>query len=216
MALLEELEALGNWQLSWLDSVDRGITLALNFDGGPFADLFFSVLSSRLVWIPWALLFLYKLKKKDGMSWRGVTVVVVCLAVAVGVCDSVSASVFKPFFMRLRPSHNPEVEGLLHYVNDYRGGLYGFVSSHAANAFGAAAFVSRLSRSKRFAVAVCLFALMVSYSRVYLGVHYVGDILGGSVFGIAVGLAFSWFLRIVMVAGQTKFRLGMMVGRLFR
>lgn len=80
---------------------------------------------------------------------------------------------------------------MLYYVGGYRGGRYGFVSAHAANAFGAVAYCCMSARRKWFAAVSTAFAVTVSYSRIYLGVHYLGDVVGGALFGVVVGLAFT-------------------------
>lgn len=170
------------------DRADKAVTVALNFDGGRFADMAFSTLSSRLIWVLPALWLLYRIVfvRRYGL-WQ-VCAVVMGLALTVALCDQMSASVFKPLFMRLRPSHADGVRELLHYVGTYRGGLYGFVSSHAANAFGAAMYASLLLKKKAFTVFIFCFAAAVGYSRIYLGVHYLGDVIGGAVLGSMLGL----------------------------
>jgi undecaprenyl-diphosphatase len=95
----------------------------------------------------------------------------------------------KPFFGRLRPSHEPELEGLLHLVDGYRGGLYGFASSHAANTFGVAIFIwLSLRKHYRWIGVIFIWAILMSYTRIYLGVHYPTDILVGAIIGSLCGL----------------------------
>jgi undecaprenyl-diphosphatase len=89
---------------------------------------------------------------------------------------------------RLRPTHNPEIADLIHVVNGYRGGLYGFVSSHSANAFAFVTFLSLFFRSRICTIVFVIWAVLMAYSRVYLGVHYVGDIVCGAILGVFVGL----------------------------
>lgn len=169
------------------DSADKAITVALNFDGGRFADMVFSALSSRLIWVLPALWLLYRIVFVRHYGLWQVCAVVMGLALTVALCDQVSASVCKPLFMRLRPSHADGVREFLHYVGTYRGGLYGFVSSHAANAFGAAMYASLLLKKKAFTVFIFCFAAAVGYSRIYLGVHYLGDVIGGALLGAILG-----------------------------
>lgn len=85
--------------------------------------------------------------------------------------------------MRYRPSHNFDLQGLVHLVNGYSGGLFGFVSSHAANSFGIAIFTALFLKNKWYWIFILLWAVLVSYSRIYLGVHYPADIIGGMVLG---------------------------------
>ena len=101
----------------------------------------------------------------------------------------------KPLVARLRPTHNPEIADLIHIVNGYRGGLYGFVSSHAANAFAFVIFTSCIIRNRYYVLGITIWALLTAYSRVYLGVHYVGDVVCGAVLGILVGLLVYWLFR---------------------
>ena len=103
--------------------------------------------------------------------------------------DQISSSLLKPFFQRLRPSHNPDIENLVHIVNDSRGGLYGFVSSHAANTFGVATFVALVFRHKGITPVIYFWPMLVSYSRIYLAKHYLGDIIGGAIVGVLVACA---------------------------
>jgi undecaprenyl-diphosphatase len=97
---------------------------------------------------------------------------------------------FKDVFERLRPCHNPEIAELVHIVNNKCGGQFGFVSSHATNTFGIATFLGLLlkSRNSKLALYLLLFwAAIVSYCRVFLGVHYALDIIGGAILGGTIG-----------------------------
>lgn len=177
--------------LRGLDEADKVVTLAMNFNGGSFADTFFYSVSNSLSWLPLGLLFCFLLYKKHGDNWRRMVAILFGLIVTVTLCDQISASIIKPLVMRPRPSHCPEICWLLHYVNGYHGGHYGFVSSHAANAFGGVAYCCIIIRRWRFTVLSFLFAAVVSYSRIYLGVHYFGDVLCGAVLGLFIGSSMS-------------------------
>ncbi len=182
--------------IQWLDGLDRQLTLLLNFDGGGVGDLLACVFSSRLAWAPWGVAFLYALAARHRLDWRALLYLALGVALVVCLCDQLSSSVFKPLFMRPRPSHDPALAPLLHFVGDYRGGLYGFVSSHSANAWGVTAYAAAVLRERRFTLATCCFSLLVAYSRVYLGVHYVGDVLCGGLLGLSLGwgVARGWLL----------------------
>lgn len=112
-------------------------------------------------------LVIFKHKKQGVIE---AMLVIVALALAVLIADQVASSFFKPLFQRLRPSHDPSLSVIL--VNDYHGGRYGFVSSHAANTFAAAVLLLNIFRNKYFSVVILLWAILVSYSRIYLGVHF--------------------------------------------
>lgn len=187
------------------DGVDRPLMLVLNFDGGSVLDSLAVAFSSRLIWVPWALLLVYNLLSVRKMGWRRTVVVVVWMAVVVTLCDQVSSSLLKPLVGRLRPSHDADVCGMLHYVGSYRGGLYGFVSSHAANAFGAATFASFVVGKRVFAVSIFVFSALVAYSRIYLGVHYPGDVLGGCLLGLFTGV-FCYRMYLFSICGISAFK----------
>ena len=115
------------------------------------------------------------------------------LALTVLVADQVSSGLIKHLVERLRPTHDPSLENAVHVINGYRGGLYGFVSSHAANFFAVSTLVALVMRHRVVTLGLFTWAVLQCYSRVYLGVHYPGDILGGIVVGVLAGLLV-WFL----------------------
>lgn len=178
--------------LSWLNSVDRSIFLYLNGLHTSWLDGFMWYCSGTILWLPlYALiiyLFISKLKKE---SWM----LIFALALLLFLSDYISSGIIKHAVMRLRPSHDESLAGLVHLYQHangdfYKGGLYGFVSSHAANTFAVATFSSLLLKNRWFTIGIFAWAVLVSYSRIYLGVHYLGDILGG----ICVGTASAWFV----------------------
>lgn len=153
-------------------------------------DWFWYCISSRLIWIPIGVVFLWMLIRKYKSSGP-VIMCIVGIVLTVVICDQVSSSIIKPLCARLRPSHQPGVEEFLHYVNNKRSGLYGFVSSHAANTFGVCVLLSRIIKRKGVTISLLIFSVLVCYSRIYLGVHYFGDVLCGGILGVAVGYAIS-------------------------
>lgn len=178
--------------MEWIDCLDRWdrqLMLLLNYDGAPWTDAFWYGYSYKWTWIATALATLAALTFRYRHNWRRLLLVVVAVALVVALADQLSSHVIKPLVMRPRPSHHPLIQDLLHYVNGYRGGRYGFVSSHAANSFGVAVFLMLLFRGPVFRTSVLLWALANCYSRIYLGVHYPGDLLGGTLIGVLTGLA---------------------------
>lgn len=136
-------------------------------------------------WIPLGILLLYVLMRMK--DWKNALLVILCVGIAITLADQMASGIFKPLVARLRPSHNPELQGVIDIVGDYRGGRYGFFSSHAANTCAVAVFLSLLFRKRVFTVAICSWAMVNSWTRLYLGVHYVGDIMVGLIWGAFVG-----------------------------
>ena len=136
-------------------------------------------------WIPLGILLLYVLMRMK--DWKNALLVILCVGIAITLADQMASGIFKPLVARLRPSHNPELQGVIDLVGDYRGGKYGFFSSHAANTCAVAVFLSLLFRKRIFSIAICSWAMVNSWTRLYLGVHYVGDIMVGLIWGAFVG-----------------------------
>lgn len=170
------------------EQADRAVMLMLNYDGGVFQDWMWWSFSSRLIWIPVALAFLYVLMTQRKGWWR-VLLIIAAVVLIIQISDSFATQVCKPFFARLRPSHDPLLAGKLHFVNDYHSGRYGFVSSHAANAVGVLTYIWLLCRRRAVFLPLLALTLCVCYSRIYLGVHFLGDVLCGSILGGMVGCA---------------------------
>jgi undecaprenyl-diphosphatase len=173
---------------------ERDLFFALNGSDSLFLDNVMWMLSGRLVWIPLFLfilsLFFYK------TSWKEALLVTLFFILVFVVSDQISSSICKPLFERFRPTNHPDFKELVDIVNGYRGGRYGFISSHATNSFGLAVFLSLLFQDRRVTIAVIFWALLNSYTRVYLGVHFVSDILAGMIVGSVLGYLFYELLRL--------------------
>ncbi|MCQ2194209.1 MAG: phosphatase PAP2 family protein [Paludibacteraceae bacterium] len=167
-------------------ALDRELMVQLNLSGSHnvFLDGFMWMSSMIVVWLPVILMLIYILYKTKGKQalW-----IVLAIAIVFLLCDQISSSLLKPYVARLRPSHDPLVMDMLEYVRDYHGGQFGFPSSHAANSFGFATFSALLFRNRLYTFAALLWAAVCAYSRIYLGVHFPGDILVGTLLGISVG-----------------------------
>lgn len=174
-----------------LDSYDDSLMLFMNYDGSTWTDMFWYTFSGKFIWIGVYLVVLIKLFlacKAKGASIKTFLWLVLCTALVITLADQISSGIIKPLVERPRPSHNPEIQDLLHYVNGYRGGAYGFVSSHAANSVGFALWLSLLFRAWIFRGTIFIWSILTCYSRIYLGVHYPGDILGGIIVGVGCAL----------------------------
>jgi undecaprenyl-diphosphatase len=169
-----------------IQQLDTDLFLFLNSINSPFWDDVMWIISARLTWVPLYLIILWMFFRLTG---RRVILVTLFVIAAITLSDQLSVHAFKEVFLRLRPCHEPSLEGLVHIVRGKCGGQYGFVSSHAANCFNIAVFSLLLLRKRWFTVIILLWAALVSYSRVYLGVHYPGDIIGGALLGAGIGFA---------------------------
>lgn len=186
--------------IDYLMDIDAEALLAVNGLHDLFQDAFWWMVSAKWSSLLLVLSLLWILLHKNR---RHALLVVAMLAVAVLVADQVSSGLIKHLVERLRPTHDPSLENVVHVINGYRGGLYGFVSSHAANFFAIATLVSFIMRHRLVAIVLYGWALVQCYSRMYLGVHYPGDILGG----IVVGLLAGWLVWCLMRWIQHHFRI---------
>ena len=180
--------------LETLNSLDHELMLWLNYDGGAFQDAFWYTLSKIITWIPLYIAIIFVMysdaQKSDCQNQKRILkflLLLVFTALVFAFTDQISAGIIKPLVQRPRPSHEVSIMDQLHYVNGYHGGAYGFVSSHAANTFGLAVWVSCLFKRRSLVWAMMLFAVLNCYSRIYLGVHYPGDIICGTILGILIG-----------------------------
>ena len=171
--------------LDWLIDIDRELLLLCNSVHTQWLDNFFWIMSTRWLNIIIALPFIFILLHRRVASEA--LLIILAVALTVLLCDQIASSIFKPLFHRLRPTHEPSL--VVHVVNGYTGGRYGFISSHAANAVGVATFLLMVFRNRYFSLAILSWAVLVSYSRIFLGVHYPGDVLCGAAVGVIVGWA---------------------------
>ncbi len=171
--------------MDWLLKLDTDILLAVNGAHSAFGDAFMYFISKKLVWIPvYAVLLAVMVWK---LGWKNALIALLLIGASVGIADFVSSGIIKPMALRLRPCHEITLRPLLHLVNNKCGGQYGFVSSHSANFFAMAFFLSWLFKTRmgKWSILFFIIAGMVAFSRVYLGVHYPSDILAGMLVGIA-------------------------------
>jgi len=175
--------------LELLENTDRSLFLFLNGMHCSFCDKVMPYLTEFWVWTPlfaWWLYLLYKRYQKK------LLVLVLCIPFLIVITDQ-GSNVIKNVVKRHRPSHNVEIREMVHVVNNYKGGEYGFVSNHAANVFGVAFFVFFMIRPAKKMVVFSLFAwaIFIAYTRIYLGVHYPLDVAGGAILGFVAAVILS-------------------------
>ena len=184
--------------LERLIHIDTEILLAINGWHSPWADTLMWIVSAKATWIPLYLLLIgllvwrYRKPAMTSVKWLQrvpvCVVMIVVIGLAVGAADFIASGILKDLIARPRPTRVPELEGVLHLVNGYRSGRYGFVSSHAANTMACALLFSLIWRKKITTVGMMLWVAANCYSRMYLGVHYPTDILGGLIVGSLVAV----------------------------
>lgn len=161
-------------------TIDHSLMLTLNGNLGAVADQIMWILSSKAACAPLAIYALWMSYKKHGI--KNLAAVVVVIAIMILFADQIS-QLFKYNLSRLRPTHEPQLEGLIHTVNGYKGGLYGTVSAHAANSFAVILFCSSIVKRRWFLITGIALCIAICCSRIYLGVHYPLDILWGTILG---------------------------------
>lgn len=176
--------------IEWLEEIDRALFLKLNGLHQPWLDQPMMIMTKAIYWIPVYIGMLYLIFK--AYNWKTMLFSLLGVALVVTLGDRISVELFKEVFLRYRPSHNLDLDGLIYHVNGYRGGKYGFVSSHATNFFGIATFVFLLIRKQYlgWGIAILFWAALICYTRIYLGVHYPGDLFAGGLLGAVIG----WFV----------------------
>lgn len=173
---------------------DKSLLLTLNGSDSLFIDGLATVLTAASTWIPLYLALLYVVISNND-NVRQILIVIACAVGCVLLAGTIDDSFVKPMVARWRPTHDPQIGTLVDVVNGYRGGKYGFFSAHAANTFSLAVFFSLVMRSGRLTVLLLAWSLVNCWTRMYLGVHFPGDILCGIVWGGAVGVFMSWLCR---------------------
>lgn len=166
--------------------IERNLFLSLNGSDSLFWDNVFWTITGKFVWLPLLLflimMFFYKRPLKEAI------LTVIAVALIIIICDQVSSTFFKAYFQRQRPSHHPDFREVVDIVKNYRSKGYGFISGHATNSFGIAVFLSLLYKSRWVAIPIITWALLYSYSRIYLGLHFISDIVAGMIVGTTLAL----------------------------
>ena len=187
--------------LSMLKAMDTMVFLTVNSHHNAYFDSVMWLVSGKLIWVPMYVSLFFVLLKN--YSYKVVFAILLAIGVVILFTDSFTAQVIRPWVCRLRPSNldNP-MSTMVHIVDGYRGGAYGFPSNHASNTWGLAFFITFLFRRYKLTFFFFLWALLVCYSRMYLGVHYFGDLLIGGLLALAGASTVFYVFR--KVSGDTR------------
>lgn len=182
---------------------DKQLLLMVNGSDSLFLDYLILTLTNALTWIPLYASLLYVVIKTN-LNVREVFLILLAAGLCVLLAGTVDDEIVKPLVARWRPTHDPQIGSLVDVVNGYRGGNYGFFSAHAANTFSLAVFFSLLMRQRLLTIFLVGWSLINCYTRLYLGVHYPGDITVGLLWGGFVGWFVYWlYCRVTIPARYT-------------
>ncbi len=187
--------------IEFLEEIDRSIVVAINGWNSPFMDEVMWWISARITWIPLYLILLYLAFKT--LTRNQLFLFLGLIGLTIALTDLTSVHLFKHVFLRYRPSHNLLLTEKLHYYlikpgEYYKGGEYGFVSSHAANFFAIITFVSLVLRARypKLVYPLLFIGILIAYSRIYLGVHYLSDVFVGGLVGSAIAILVYRFIYL--------------------
>lgn len=171
--------------LEWILSFEKDLFFVINGSHTYFTDCVMWLFSGSIIWVPIIIFLIFSLVyKKKWEEWLPLLIAIILLFV---FCDQFSSNLIKPLFARSRPTHYPGIMEHVRTLYGYVGGQYGFISGHATNAFGFVSFTALIFRNRVYSVSIFIWALIMAYSRVYLGVHFISDVVFGAISGILIG-----------------------------
>lgn len=188
--------------------LDRWVTLEVNGHHTAFTDALFLILSNKFFFLGVIAAFLVLVYSKKRLrfgrydypaNWKIMLIVMLAIGATFAVTDIVSHDLIKPAVRRLRPAYDPWIHDMVRLPSG-RGGVYTFVSNHAANCFGFAVLSALVIRKKFYTITIIAICLAVNYSRIYLGRHFLTDILGGTLFGALAGFMMYLLLKFLLGA----------------
>ena len=180
--------------VSTLHKLDQNLLLSINNNYHPFLDRIMSLFNyNNFIYCSFLILLLFTLKRSKVNTLKGLFILFLTLF-SVIITDQLTSSCLKPYFKRLRPTQEPSLQSSIHTVSNYKGGQYGFPSSHAANSFCFYHMLKSLLQTNfYFRFLSLIWAIIVSYSRIYLGVHYPSDVFIGGLLGIVISFSIHQF-----------------------
>lgn len=192
--------------LTSLIEADKSLLLSLNGSDNPYADALAWVLTTATTWVP-LYVGLFYIVMRNNNSVRKILLILAMAGLCVVMAGTLNDTFVKPGVARWRPTHDLEIGTLVDVVRGYRGGRHGFFSSHAANTMGVAVFFCMLVRSRSLSTMLILWALVNSWTRIYLGVHFPLDVACGLAWGTISGLA-AWLLFRFIARQMNDYKTG--------
>ena len=185
--------------MEWLLNLDRYIFIFVNGLHCPFMDSVMVFFTNANSWIPlYILLLLYIIYRFSYKEKRYIyTIALVAAIILTFTFTDILSAQIKEMVQRLRPGHDPSLEGIVRLL-DGKGGLYGFPSSHAANVFGLAAITALSFKIRWYSIAIYTWAFLVSYSRLYVGRHFLLDVICGAALGILIASLLYILLKLLV------------------
>ena len=180
-------------QMHELNELDHQLTLAINGSDSIFWDNLMYTVTDTFSWTLVIIALLIIIFKNN--TWKEAVMIYVTIALLIVVADRICSGLVKPMVERWRPTQDPQLMYLVDVVRDYRGGRFGFFSGHACNTMCVAMFLSWLFRSTKVTLTLFFWSLSTTFTRLYLGVHYLGDVCVGFTVGAILGILFYWLME---------------------
>lgn len=179
-----------------LNEMDHQATLAINGSESLFWDNVMTIITNTFAWTLLAVVLIVIIFRNNTLK-RGI-IVLLTIAIMMAFADTICSGIVKPMVARWRPTQDPQLMYLIDVVDNYRGGRFGFFSGHACNSFSMAMFLSWLFRYGKLSLVLFLWAAIATFTRLYLGVHYLGDILVGMTCGCIFGTLFYFLMTRIL------------------
>lgn len=176
-----------------INQLDHTLTLLINGSDSIFWDNVMYTVTNTFSWSMVIVALLVIIFKNN--SIKNTLIILLTIALLIFVADRICSGLVKPMVARWRPAQDPQLMYMVDVVRGYRGGRFGFFSGHACNTMCMAVFLSMLFRSAKVTLVLIFWSLTTTFTRLYLGVHYLGDVCVGWCVGIILGLLFYYLMR---------------------
>lgn len=188
-----------------LHHIDQQLTLAVNGSESIFWDNIAVCVTNTFAWSLVILTLIIVFVRNNDL--RGTLLILLTIGLMILFADQICSGIVKPLVARWRPAQDPDIMYQVDIINGYRGGRYGFFSGHACNTMCMAVFLSRLFRFRPLTITLIIWSVTTTLTRIYLGVHYLGDITVGFIMGIIIGLLFYYIYNKVSARLHTRRRM---------